>query len=84
MSKTGKFLAKLWNDESGISSVEYVLLLAFIATAIILGAETLGNAVEGQMTETAALFDEETCGNDGGGDGTGGDGGTGQGGDNTC
>ncbi len=79
-----RFLARLWSDESGISSVEYALLLAFIASGIILGAETLSNAVENEMTETAALFDEDTCGNDGGGDGTGGDGGTGQGGGNTC
>ncbi len=84
MNATKRFLASLRSDQSGISSVEYVLLLALIATAIILGAETLGNAVEGEMTETAALFDEETCGNDGDGNGTGGDGGTGQGGDNTC
>jgi hypothetical protein len=25
MRRTGKFLTKLWNDESGISSVEYAL-----------------------------------------------------------
>ncbi len=27
-------LARLWNDESGISLVEYALLLAFIAAGI--------------------------------------------------
>ena len=48
-----KFLSNLWNDESGISSVEYALLLAFVAAGIILGAEALSNAVEGEMLDTA-------------------------------
>ncbi len=34
MRKTGQFLVELWNDESGISSVEYALLLAFVAGGI--------------------------------------------------
>ena len=48
-----KFLSNLWNDESGISSVEYALLLAFVAAGIIFGAEALSNAVEGEMLATA-------------------------------
>ncbi len=84
MGATKRFLTRLRSNESGISSVEYALLLAFVAAGIILGAEELSNAVEGEMTETAALIDEDTCGNDGGGDGTGGAGGSGQGGGNTC
>ncbi len=84
MGAAKRFLARLWSDESGISSVEYALLLAFIASGIIVAAEQLSNAVESEMTETAVLFDEDTCGNDGSGDGTGGAGGSGQGGGNTC
>ncbi len=62
MSKTGKFLAKLWNDESGISSVEYALLLAFIAAGIIAGAEVLAESVEGAMVQTAScIADTGTC-----------------------
>ena len=57
MSETKMFLAKLWNDESGISSVEYALLLAFVAAGIILGAETLSNAVEGQMFNAASCIE---------------------------
>ena len=53
MRMTGQFLAKIWNDESGISSVEYALLLAFVAAGIILGAEYLSNAVEGEMKDAA-------------------------------
>ncbi len=56
MRKTGQFLAKIWNDESGISSVEYALLLAFIAAGIILGAETLSNAVQEEMEDAAACI----------------------------
>ena len=53
----GKFLTKLWNDESGISSVEYALLLAFVAAGIIIGAEALSEAVEGEMLDTAACIE---------------------------
>ena len=53
MRKTGQFLAKLWNDESGISSVEYVLLLALVGSAIIAGASFLGQEVGLQLDETA-------------------------------
>ena len=44
------------NDERGIASVEYALLLAFIAGGIILGAETLSSAIDDEFTETAAKF----------------------------
>ena len=57
-----KFLSNLWNDESGISSVEYALLLAFVAAGIIAGAELLSDAVENEMIETAACIDgSATC-----------------------
>ncbi len=57
MCETGKFLTKLWSDESGISSVEYALLLAFVAAGIITAAELLSNAVENEMTDTAACIE---------------------------
>ena len=43
----------LWRDESGISSVEYALLLAFIGGGIIIAADELATAVAGQMNDTA-------------------------------
>ena len=52
-----KFLSNLWNDESGISSVEYALLLAFVAAGIIFAAEELSNAVENEMTDTATCIE---------------------------
>jgi Flp pilus assembly pilin Flp len=48
-----KFLSNLWNDESGISSVEYALLLAFVAAGIILAADQLSNAVSNEMKDAA-------------------------------
>ncbi len=59
MCKTGQFLAKLWQDESGISSVEYVLLLALIGSAIIIGASLLGNEVGNELTDTAVCIQSD-------------------------
>ena len=58
-----KFLITLWNDESGISAVEYVLLLALVGSAIILGAQALGEAIAAQLNETAQCIstDGATC-----------------------
>ena len=61
MHKTGKFFTELWNDESGISSVEYALLLAFVAAGIITAAELLSNAVENEMTSTATCIETGVC-----------------------
>ncbi len=62
MSKTGKFLAKLWNDESGVSAVEYVLLLALVGSALIAGGSVLGREIGIQLDTTAqCLQDTDTC-----------------------
>ncbi len=50
-------LAKLWNDESGISSVEYALLLAFVAAGIITAAELLSNAVSNEIKDSACIIE---------------------------
>ena len=84
MGANKRFLARLWSDQCGISTVEYALLLAFIAAGIVMGANMLSNAVPNEMGSTTALIDSVGCSNSGGGNGTGGDGGPGQGGDNTC
>ncbi len=54
-----KFMTKLWQDESGISSVEYVLLLALIGSAIIAGASFLGNEVGLELTDTAVCIQSD-------------------------
>ncbi len=58
-----KFMTKLWQDESGISSVEYALLLAFVAAAIMLAAEELSTAVGNEITDAATCI--ETGGSSG-------------------
>ncbi len=57
MSNVTKFLHGFIEDESGISSVEYALLLAFVAGGVILGAQTLSTAVEGEMQQAAGCID---------------------------
>ena len=57
MSGLKQNLARLWNDESGISSVEYALLLAFVAAGIITAAELLSNAVQNEMEDSACLIE---------------------------
>jgi Flp pilus assembly pilin Flp len=56
MRKTSTLLAKLWKDESGISSVEYALLLAFIGGGIVLAADTLSDAISGEMNSAAGCI----------------------------
>ena len=58
----GKFLTKLWQDESGISSVEYALLLAFVAAGIIAGANALSTAVTTEMEGAASCISTGTTG----------------------
>ncbi len=60
MDSMKQFFVRLWNDESGISSVEYVLLLALVGSAIILGATFLGQEVGLQLNETATCLQAGT------------------------
>ena len=61
MQKIATVISNLWNDESGISSVEYALLLAFVAAGIITAAELLSNAVQNEMEDTATCIETGTC-----------------------
>ncbi len=49
-------LARLWNDESGVSAVEYVLLLALVGSTLIIGASFLGQEVGLRLNETATCI----------------------------
>ena len=64
MTNLGKFLAALWADERAIASVEYALLLAFVGSGIILGAESLSSSVSGTMNLGADVVDNG-CSNNG-------------------
>ncbi len=56
-----KFLSRLWNDESGISSVEYALLLSFVGAGIIFAATELAYAVNSEMTLAAICLESGVC-----------------------
>ncbi len=49
----------LWRDESGISAVEYALLLAFIGGSIIVAAGELGGAVGNEITDAATCLNTD-------------------------
>ncbi len=65
MRKISTKIVKFWADESGISSVEYALLLAFVAAGIIVAADQLSNAVSNEMEDAAncieATVSSPTC-----------------------
>jgi len=52
-----KHIRGLWNDQSGVSSVEYALLLSFVASAVIIGGWKLSASVGGEMSEAADCLD---------------------------
>ncbi len=58
-----KRLSGLWADESGVTAVEYVLLLALVGTTIILGAEELGDVVADKLNTAGVCIqtDGVTC-----------------------
>lgn len=45
MRQLSNYLRRFWLEESGISSVEYALLLAFIAAGVAAAATGLGDNV---------------------------------------
>jgi Flp pilus assembly pilin Flp len=58
------FLANLWNNESGITSVEYALLLSFVASGLMVAAGLLSGAVVNQIEGAADCIngnDATTC-----------------------
>jgi Flp pilus assembly pilin Flp len=55
-----EFLTSFWINESGISAVEYTLLLTFVAAGIIAAAGAMGTSVEGEMMQAADCIDDTT------------------------
>ncbi len=53
MMGMARLFHRMWKDESGISSVEYALLLALIAAGIAVAASALGDAVETEINQAA-------------------------------
>jgi len=50
-----KFVSFL-NDESGASAAEYVLILAVIGSAIVVGAALLGTAISNALSNAASFI----------------------------
>jgi pilus assembly protein Flp/PilA len=51
-----KLFARFVKDESGATAIEYGLIAALIALAIIVGAGTLGNALNAKFTSIATTL----------------------------
>ncbi len=58
MKKIHDAIIGLWRDERGISSIEYVLLLAFVGAGIVAGAGVLKEAIQGELTGVAECIGE--------------------------
>ncbi len=57
MTRMREFLNNIWADKKAISSVEYALLLAFIAAGIIAAADLLSNAVSNELGNAAKCIE---------------------------
>lgn len=53
MKKNHDAVARFWRDQRGISSIEYVLLLAFVGAGIVAGAGFMREAIERELTVVA-------------------------------
>lgn len=51
-----KILLRLWKDESGAATSEYVVLASLIAVVCIAGAAYVGLAVGNSITNSAGQF----------------------------
>jgi pilus assembly protein Flp/PilA len=52
-----KLFARFVNDESGATAIEYGLIAALIALAIMVGAGNLGNSLNNQFNRISAKLD---------------------------
>jgi pilus assembly protein Flp/PilA len=59
-----KILARFAKDESGATAIEYGLIAALIALAIIVGAGALGNSLNNMFGNIANSLDSATDGAD--------------------
>jgi len=55
MTKFASFLS----DESGASAAEYVLILAVIGSAIVLGAGLLGTSISNALSKASTFIDNK-------------------------
>lgn len=53
-----KLVARFVKDESGATAIEYGLIAALIAVAIMVGAGALGNSLNNQFSRISGKLDE--------------------------
>lgn len=56
MNKFIQGVKNFWNDEQGVTAIEYGLLAALIAVAIIVSAQALGGNIAGVFTAVSAAI----------------------------
>ena len=53
-----KIVARFVKDESGATAIEYGLIAALIALAIMVGAGALGNSINNQFTAIGSTLED--------------------------
>lgn len=56
MEKLVQTVKQFWNDESGITAVEYAILVAILGASILAAANALGPAILGAFTTAATII----------------------------
>ena len=56
MKKNHNAIIRLWRDARGVSSIEYVLLLAFVGAGIVAGAGLLSEAIRKELVDVATCI----------------------------
>jgi Flp pilus assembly pilin Flp len=62
-SKLNNLLAKLKQDQRGLSTVEYVVLLVLIVAIAVAVWNVFGNSLTEKLTDAATQFDKEVVTN---------------------
>ena len=48
--------SKLWNDDAGVVTIEYLVLGTFLALALIVGVATLAASINSELSELAGAI----------------------------
>ncbi len=58
--KSGRFLARFWDDQSG-AAAEYVVILALIGSALVASVFLLSGVLAGAISDAMSCIDRTTC-----------------------
>jgi pilus assembly protein Flp/PilA len=56
-----QFAQSFWQQEEGVTAIEYGLIAALVAVAIVVGATALGTSLNGLFTRIAACMATPTA-----------------------